>query len=56
LDFDSAAAAEATSLAAAQQKSGRSVDMRDTQIAGIALVRHAALATRAYQPIGDDEA
>ena len=46
LDFDSAAAVEAASLAAAQQKSGRSVDMRDTQIAGIALARHATLATR----------
>jgi toxin FitB len=56
VDFDRAAAAEAASLAAARRKTGRSVDMRNTQIAGIALVRHAALATRAYQPIGDDEA
>ena len=46
LDFDSAAATEAASLAAARQRSGRSVDMRDTQIAGIALARHATLATR----------
>jgi predicted nucleic acid-binding protein len=46
LDFDSAAATEAASLAAARQKTGRPVDMRDTQIASIALVRHAALATR----------
>ena len=46
LDFDSAAAAEAASLAAERQKAGRTVDMRDTQIAGIALARHAALATR----------
>jgi toxin FitB len=46
LDFDSAAAAEAASLAANRQKSGRSVDMRDTQIAGIALARRATLATR----------
>lgn len=45
LDFDSAAAAEAASLAANRQKSGRSVDMRDTQIAGIALARRATLAT-----------
>jgi predicted nucleic acid-binding protein len=37
LDFDSAAATEAASLAAARQRSGRPVDMRDTQIAGIAL-------------------
>jgi predicted nucleic acid-binding protein len=35
LDFDSAAAAEAASLAAARQKSGRSVDTRDIQIAAL---------------------
>ena len=46
LDFDSAAAIEAASLAAARQKAGRPVDMRDTQIAGIALARRATLATR----------
>jgi predicted nucleic acid-binding protein len=46
LDFDSAAATEAASLAALRQKAGRPVDMRDTQIAGIALARRATLATR----------
>ena len=46
LDFDSAAATEAASLAAMRRKNGRPVDMRDTQIAGIALARHATLATR----------
>ena len=46
LDFDSAAATEAASLAAARQKNGRPVALRDTQIAGIALARRAALATR----------
>jgi predicted nucleic acid-binding protein len=46
LDFDSAAAVEAALLAAERQKAGRPVDMRDTQIAGIALARHATLATR----------
>lgn len=46
LDFDSSAALEAAALAAARQKSGRPVDMRDTQIAGIALARKASLATR----------
>jgi predicted nucleic acid-binding protein len=46
LDFDSAAATEAASLAAERQKAGRPVDMRDTQIAGIALARRATLATR----------
>jgi predicted nucleic acid-binding protein len=46
LDFDSTAATEAAALAAARQKAGRPVDMRDTQIAGIALARRATLATR----------
>jgi hypothetical protein len=46
LDFDSAAAIEAASLAADRQRAGRPVDMRDTQIAGIALARRATLATR----------
>src|SRR5260221_14780695 len=46
LDFDSAAATEAASVAAERQKTGRPVDMRDTQIAGIALGRGATLATR----------
>ena len=55
LDFDSAAAAEAASLAAARQKSGRSVDMRDTQIAGIALARHVTLATRNVRHFADLE-
>jgi toxin FitB len=53
LDFDSAAATEAASLAAARQRSGRPVDMRDTQIAGIALARHATLATRNVRHFGD---
>jgi predicted nucleic acid-binding protein len=46
LDFDSAAATEAALLAAARQKNGQLVDMRDTQIAGIAVARRATLATR----------
>lgn len=46
LDFDSAAATEAAALAATRQRVGRTVDMRDTQIAGIALARRATLATR----------
>ena len=46
LAFDSAAATEAASLAAVRQRAGRPVDMRDTQIAGIALARRATLATR----------
>ena len=55
LDFDSAAAAEAASLAAARRKSGRPVDMRDTQIAGIALACHATLATRNVRHFADLE-
>jgi toxin FitB len=55
LDFDSAAATEAASLAAARQKSGRSMDMRDPQIAGIALARHATLATRNLRHFADLE-
>ncbi len=53
LDFDSAAATEAASLATGRQKAGRPVDMRDTQIAGIALARHATLATRNLRHFGD---
>lgn len=53
LDFDRAAATEAAALAAARRKAGRPVDMRDTQIAGIALARRASLATRNVRHFGD---
>ena len=53
LDFDGAAASEAASLAAARQKAGRPVDMRDTQIAGIALARRATLVTRNVRHFAD---
>jgi predicted nucleic acid-binding protein len=53
LDFDSAAAIEAASLGAARRKRGQPVDMRDTQIAGIALARHATLATRNVRHFAD---
>ena len=53
LDFDGAAATEAAALAAARQKDGRPVDMRDTQIAGIALARRATLATRNVRHFSD---
>ena len=53
LDFDSAAAIAAASIAAERQKAGRPVDMRDTQIAGIALARRATLATRNVRHFGD---
>src|SRR6516165_8456515 len=52
LDFDSAAAT-AAALLAARQKSGRPVDMRDTQIAGIVLARRATLATRNIRHFAD---
>ena len=53
LDFDRAAAVEAAALAAERQRAGRSVDMRDTQIAGIALARRATLATRNVRHFAD---
>ena len=53
LDFDSAAADEAATLAAMRQKAGRSVDIRDTQIAGIALARRASIATRNVRHFND---
>ena len=46
LVFDAAAALEAALLAAARQHAGRAVDLRDTQIAGIATARRASIATR----------
>lgn len=46
VEFDSSAAVEAAAIAAKRQKAGRPVDLRDTQIAGIALARRATLATR----------
>ena len=46
LDFDAAAASEAATLAADRQRRGRLVDIRDTQIAGIAMARRAIVATR----------
>ena len=53
LDFDDAAAAEAARLAAARQRAGHPVDLRDTLIAGIALARRAAIATRNVRHFAD---
>lgn len=53
LDFDVSAAVEAAALAAARQKAGHPVDMRDTQIAGIALARRASIATRNVRHFAD---
>jgi predicted nucleic acid-binding protein len=46
LDVDALAAAAAAQLAADRQKAGRTVDLRDTLIAGIAVARRASIATR----------
>ena len=46
LSFDETAALAAGRLAAERQRSGRSVEIRDIQIAGIATARKAILATR----------
>lgn len=45
LSFDAAAAGEAAALAARRRQSGLNVDIRDTEIAGIALARRATIAT-----------
>ena len=55
LDFDTGAANEAAELSARRQRAGRSIDIRDTQIAGIALCRHATLATRNTRHFADLE-
>jgi len=46
LPFDQSAAVEAGELAAGRRRHGIIVDMRDTQIAGIAILRRAKIATR----------
>jgi len=46
LPFDAAAATEASAVAARQRRAGRSVEVRDVQIAGIALATQSVLATR----------
>ena len=53
LDFDSAATAAAAALAADRKRAGKPVDIRDTQIAGIAVARRATLATRNVRHFAD---
>jgi toxin FitB len=53
LDFDRSAAEAAAVLAAERQQNGRTVDMRDSQIAGIVIARRAALATRNVKHFAD---
>lgn len=45
-EFDNDAALRAADLMASRQRKGRSIELRDTMIAGIVLARHATLATR----------
>ena len=44
--FDLTAAIAARTIAATRQRAGRAVEMRDVQIAGVAISRHATVATR----------
>jgi predicted nucleic acid-binding protein len=53
LPFDQAAAEEAAALMASRQRAGRSVELRDTMIAGIALAQRATLATRNVRHFDD---
>ncbi len=53
LVFDSNAATQAAKLAAERKARGRSVDMRDTFIAGISLANHATIATRNVRHFND---
>jgi predicted nucleic acid-binding protein len=53
LDFDAASATEAANLAAERRRRGRPVDIRDTQVGGIALARRASLATRNVRHFAD---
>jgi hypothetical protein len=53
LDFDVPAASAAATVAAARQRAGRTIDVRDTLIAGIAVSRRATLATRNIKHFAD---
>ena len=53
LPFDTAAAEQAATLAAARQRSGRLGELRDTMIAGIAIAHRATLATRHIRHFSD---
>ena len=53
LDFDRPAAEAAAALAAERQRQGRTVDIRDTQIAGVVLARRATFATRNVKHFSD---
>jgi predicted nucleic acid-binding protein len=56
LDFDASAASAAASLTAQRRRSGRNIEIRDTQIAGIVVARRATLATRNVRDFDDIDA
>jgi predicted nucleic acid-binding protein len=51
--FDRAAALAAGTIAAARQRAGQTMEVRDVEIAGIAIARRAALATRNTRHFAD---
>jgi predicted nucleic acid-binding protein len=53
LSFDAPAADEAAKLMADRERGGKSRDLRDTMIAGIALANNATLATRNVRQFDD---
>jgi len=53
LPFDEAAARRAGTVGARRHQNGFNVDLRDTQIAGIALARRATIATRNRRHFAD---
>ena len=53
LNYDQPAARAAATLAAQREHSGKSIDIRDTQIAGIAISHRARLATRNVKHFSD---
>jgi predicted nucleic acid-binding protein len=53
LDFDPAAAQEAATLEGRRRRDGRTHELRDTMIAGIAVAQRATLATRNTRHFGD---
>jgi predicted nucleic acid-binding protein len=53
LPFDTGAAERTTALMAVRRQAGRSGELRDSMIAGIAIARHATLATRNVRHFAD---
>jgi predicted nucleic acid-binding protein len=53
LDFDQPAAEAAAQLAAGRQRAGHTIDVRDTQFAGIVIARRAELATQNVRHFSD---